>query len=71
MSGRETIYRWEHGDLKIKLKDNNANEEIKLGIYYQPLVKALDRTLVEEGPSDVFGPSSAGDKGAPSAPLFK
>ena len=71
VSGRETIYRWEHGDLRIKLKDNNANEEIKLGIYYQPLAKELNQTLVEEGPSDVFGPASAGDKGVPSAPLFK
>jgi len=69
-AGPETVYRWAQGDLKIKLKVNDASEGIKLCIYYQPLSKELNQTLVEEGPSDAFTPPSSGDKAPESAPLL-
>ena len=69
-AGAETVYRWKHGDLKIKLKVNDAREDIKLGIYYQPLAKELNQTLVEEGPADISTPTPSKDKTIKSAPLF-
>jgi hypothetical protein len=69
-AGAETVYRWAHGDLKIKLKVNDASEDIKLGIYYQPLSSKLNQTLAEEGPSDAFTDPSSGDNPPQSAPLF-
>ena len=69
-AGAETIYRWEHGDLKIKLKVNDTREDIKLGIYFQPLAKELNQTLVEEGPADISSPTPSKDKTVKSAPLF-
>lgn len=69
-SGAQTIYRWEDGDLKIKLKNNEAGGEIKLGIYYQPLSTELNQTLVEEGPTDVEAQEPSGDKAPEAAPLL-
>jgi hypothetical protein len=69
-SGAQTVYRWENGDLKIKLKVNEPSEEIKLGIYYQPLARELNQTLAEEGPTNAFPPAPSEDKGAQAAPLF-
>jgi len=69
-SGAQTIYRWEDGDLKIKLKNNEASGEIKLGIYYQPLSTELNRALVEDGPTDVEAPAPSGDQAPEAAPLL-
>jgi hypothetical protein len=32
-----TIYSWQQGDVKIKLKQNDENGDMKLGFYYTPL----------------------------------
>ena len=69
-SGAETVYRWGHGDLKIKLKVNDARDDIKLGIYYQPLSNKLNQQLAEEGPSDIPAPVPSKDQTINSAPLF-
>lgn len=69
-SGDRTIYRWQDGDLKIKLKVYEADEDLKLGIYYAPLATELNRAVAEDGPGDVFGPEPSGDQGVESAPLF-
>jgi len=69
-AGHETIYRWAHGDLKIKLKVNDASEDIKLGIYYQPLAGKLNQKLAEEGPTNTFTRPPSENNPAQSAPLF-
>jgi hypothetical protein len=69
-SGAQTIYRWEDEAVKIKLKVNEDGDEIKLGIYYQPLSNKLNQTLAEEGPADTFTPAATGAEPAESAPLF-
>jgi hypothetical protein len=69
-SGSQTTYRWENGDLRIKLKVDEPSNEIKLGIYYAPLSTELNQTQAEEGPSDGFGPPSSSDKAVKSAPLL-
>lgn len=69
-SSTQTIYRWEDEKVKIKLKINDTGEEIKLGIYYQPLSTELNQTQAEDGPSDEIAPSSSKDKTTKSAPLF-
>jgi hypothetical protein len=68
--GGQTVYRWEEGDLKVKLKIQDAVNVIKLGIYYQPLANKLNQALAEEGPVDAFTPSQTEDQGAESAPLL-
>jgi hypothetical protein len=69
-SSAQTIYRWEDEKVKIKLKVDEAGEEIKLGIYYQPLSTELNQTQAEDGPGDEMDPSPSKDKPAQSAPLF-
>ena len=69
-SGAETVYRWANGDLKIKLKVKEAENDLKLGIYYAPLSTELNQTQAEEGPSGTLGPPSSEDKTTKSAPLF-
>lgn len=69
-AGDQTVYRWEDQDLKIKLKINDANNEIKLGLYYEPLATELNQVLVEEGPTDLVSPSPSKGKPAESAPLL-
>jgi hypothetical protein len=69
-SGAETIYRWEDEKVKIKLKVNEAVEEIKLGLYYQPLSAELNQKQAEDGPSDDFAPTLPNEKTTKSAPLF-
>ena len=66
----QTIYRWEDEKVKIKLKVNEDGDEIKLGIYYQPLSNRLNQVQAEEGPADAFSPTASGDQPAESAPLF-
>ncbi len=53
-SGEQTVYRWKEEDVKVKLKINESNREIKLGIYYQPLSSQLNRMRAEEVPSGTF-----------------
>jgi len=69
-SSAQTIYRWGDEKVKIKLKVNEAGDEIKLGIYYQPLSTELNQAQAEDGPSDEIGPSLSNDKTDKSIPLF-
>jgi hypothetical protein len=69
-SSAQTIYRWGDEKVKIKLKVNEAGEDIKLGIYYQPLSTELNQVQAEDGPSDEIGPSLSNDKTDKSIPLF-
>jgi len=44
----ETVYRWKHGDIKIKLKTKEANYEMKLAFYYIPLSTKLNEEQLEK-----------------------
>ena len=69
-SGEPTVYRWKDDELKVKLKVNESNREIKLGIYYQPLSSQLNRMRAEEVPSGTFRMVPADDKATESTPLL-
>ena len=69
-AGAQTIYRWADEKVKIKLKVNEDGDEIKMGIYYQPLSNQLNQALAEDGPADAFTPATSGDQAVDSAPLF-
>ena len=42
MKSRQTIYRWKHQDIKIKLKHYESEHKMKLAFYYTPLSNKLN-----------------------------
>jgi len=44
----QTIYRWKHKDIKIKLKLRGIDDKMKLAFYYTPLSTKIDENRVEE-----------------------
>jgi uncharacterized protein YcgL (UPF0745 family) len=42
MKSRQTIYRWKHQDIKIKLKHFELENKMKLAFYYMPLSNQLN-----------------------------
>ncbi len=44
----QTIYRWKHKDIKIKLKLRGTDDKMKLAFYYTPLSSKIDENRVEE-----------------------
>jgi hypothetical protein len=44
----ETVYRWKHGDIKIKLKTIEENYQMKLAFYYTPLSTKLNEEQLEQ-----------------------
>lgn len=44
----QTIYRWKHKDIKIKLKLRGIDGKMKLAFYYTPLSTKIDENRVEE-----------------------
>ena len=42
MKSRQTIYRWKHQDIKIKLKHFELEKKMKLAFYYMPLSNQLN-----------------------------
>jgi hypothetical protein len=69
-AGRQTIYRWQDDDLKIKLKIDDAGGASKLGIYYKPLATQLNQAQVEDVPPGTFPTAPSDDPSAKSAPLL-
>jgi hypothetical protein len=45
--GDPTVYRWKTGEIKIKLKMQEARNEMKLAIYYLPLSSKLNEAQLE------------------------
>jgi len=46
----QTVYDWKHKDVKIKLKHYEKKGKMKLGFYYTPLSKKVNRAQREEFP---------------------
>lgn len=47
-SGDPSEYRWEKGDLKLKLKVQKYTRKMKLGIYYTPISKLVNESQQEK-----------------------
>jgi hypothetical protein len=43
----ETVYKWKHGDVKIKLKTKEKNFRMKLAFYYIPLSTKVNEEQLE------------------------
>ncbi len=43
----ETVYKWNHNEVKIKLKTNEKNYSMKLGFYYLPLSQKVNEEQME------------------------
>jgi len=68
---RQTVYRWQDADVKIKLKMKESPAEYKLAIYYSPLAAKLNQEQLEQIPDDALGSTpSEKDKTLKSAPLL-
>ena len=61
MKARQTIYRWKHQDIKIKLKLFELKGKMKLAFYYTPLSNKLNAAQRSSFPM-VQGPVSGPDK---------
>jgi hypothetical protein len=48
MKTGETVYKWNQGKVKIKLKINEENYRMKLGFYYLPLSKKVNEEQMEK-----------------------
>jgi len=48
MKTGETVYKWEQGKVKIKLKTNEVNYRMKLSFYYLPLSQKLNEERMEK-----------------------
>jgi hypothetical protein len=44
----ETVYRWKHGDIKIKLKTKEENYRMKLAFYYTPISQKVNEEQLEK-----------------------
>jgi hypothetical protein len=51
MKSRQTIYRWKHQNIKIKLKLFELEGKMKLAFYYTPLSDKLNAAQLESFPS--------------------
>ena len=51
MKSRQTIYRWKHQGIKIKLKLFELEGKMKLAFYYTPLSNKLNSVQLESFPS--------------------
>ena len=51
MKSRQTIYRWKHQGIKIKLKLFELEGKMKLAFYYTPLSNKLNAAQLESFPS--------------------
>ena len=51
---KQTIYRWKHKDIKIKLKLRGIDDKMKLAFYYTPLSIKIDENRVEESHDRTF-----------------
>ena len=50
MKSRQTIYRWKHQDIKIKLKHYETEHKMKLAFYYTPLSNQLNAAQQDDFP---------------------
>ena len=50
VENEQTVYDWKHKDIKIKLKHYEKKGKMKLGFYYTPLSKKVNRAQREEFP---------------------
>ncbi len=48
MKTGETVYKWNQGKVKIKLKTNEKKYRMKLGFYYTPLSQKLNEEQMEK-----------------------
>jgi hypothetical protein len=48
MKTGETVYKWNQGEVKIKLKTNEKNYRMKLGFYYLPLSQKVNEAQMEK-----------------------
>jgi hypothetical protein len=69
-AGNRTIYRWKKDDIKIKLKIEENDRDLKLGIDYIPIAAQLNQALLEEAPSTLHQRAPAKDPSTVSAPLL-
>lgn len=44
----ESVYKWKHGDIKIKLKTNAESHRMKLSFYYRPLSDLVNEEQAED-----------------------
>ena len=51
MKSRQTVYRWKHQDIKIKLKLFELENKMKLAFYYAPLSDKLNATQRVSSPT--------------------
>jgi len=54
MKSEETIYKWKHRGVKIKLKMQQTSGRMKLGFYHQPGAKAVDQDEIENYQEDAI-----------------
>jgi hypothetical protein len=50
MKREETIYKWKHQKVKIKLKMQQASGRMKLGFYYVPVAREVNAAEIENYP---------------------
>jgi hypothetical protein len=50
----QTIYKWKHKDIKIKLKLRGMDDKMKLAFYYTPLSNEVNESRVEEFPEKSY-----------------
>ena len=50
MKSRQTIYRWKHQNIKIKLKHYESENKMKLAFYYTPLSNKVNATQQDAFP---------------------
>ena len=68
---KQTVYRWEDDDVKIKLKMKESTREYKLAIYYAPLAAKWNQELMEDAAAEVYDiPAPAPGAHTRSAPLL-
>ena len=51
MKTSETVYKWNQGKVKIKLKTNEESYRMKLGFYYVPLSQKVNEEQMEKNHS--------------------
>lgn len=70
-ASKQTVYRWQDADVKIKLKMKESTREYKLAIYHAPLAAKWNQDLMEGAESEVYDKSvSAPGAEAKPAPLL-
>jgi len=70
-ASKQTVYRWQDADVRIKLKMKESSREYKLAIYHAPLAAKWNQELVEGAESAVYDKSvPAPSAAAKPAPLL-